>query len=77
MTEYPPHVQQLLAERLNVLAYGNTVRVAAIDKQLSLLGAAEKRQQAAERSAPEPEEARTEQPPVARRARPRETTGGE
>ena len=57
-----PQIEQLQQERANAEAYGQTDRVAAVDKQLKNLGV----KQAAEKRA-ESQDARTE-PPKQRRS---------
>lgn len=72
-----PQVEQLRQERANAQAYGQTDRVAAVDKQLATLGAAGKRQAAAkpageaEAGADEAEQARRT-PPQGRSTRPKQ-----
>lgn len=67
-----PQVQQLRAERANVEAYGDTARLAAIDRQLELLKAATTRRIAAEEIVATPSDGR-QQAPQGRRAARRET----
>ena len=68
-----PQVEQLRAERANAEAYGQTDRVAAIDKQLEGLGVpAQEKKSAAEKraaAAKDDDEARST-PPQSRSAKP-------
>lgn len=64
-----PQVEQLRQERANAVAYGMTDRVAAIDGQLEVFGAAEKRKAAA--PADDEADARSA-PPQGRTPRPRQ-----
>lgn len=62
-----PQVEQLQAERANAEAYGQTDRVAAVDKQLDALGvqrktAAEKRKAAAEETGDDEKHTRSTPP---------------
>jgi len=73
-----PQIEQLRQERVNAEAYGQTERLAAVDKQLAELGvkakAAEKRKAAAEEKAEledDKAEARTASP-QGRSARPQQ-----
>lgn len=65
-----PQVEALQQERANCVAYGNDVRVAAIDRQLADLGV--KSKAAEERKAAAPES--KNKPPQGRSARPTDTT---
>jgi len=81
-----PQVRQLLAERENAEAYGQTTRVEAVDKQLAGLGykrpaqaekateAAEERAAAAAAEGTEEEEAKTAVPKGRSSSSPRRTT---
>lgn len=63
-----PQIDQLKQERANAVAYGQTDRVAAVDKQLASLGV---KQEAAEKraaAAPEDESAKAA-PPKGRRSK--------
>lgn len=74
-------VAQLLAERVNAVAYGQVSRMEAIDKQLASLGYTDHKKAAKTRAAAAAEETRAEPeaepekaPPQGRTSRPRQAT---